>query len=83
MKNYLIRVKKEFFIKNPQGADQEVENLTSNGVYVVLGTIGDRLLIRGENDSIVSLYPRWCIFERFLSGEDRISMKLVPEDVSI
>lgn len=69
MKNFQIRVKRDFFDKAPAGADYDAKHLTENKTYEVIGTVGDRLLIRGDYDSLVTLYPRWCTFVDYMNEE--------------
>lgn len=40
-----------------------LKTLAKHGeAYKVIGTVGDRLLVLGENNEMIEIYPRKCLF---------------------
>ena len=66
MKNFRVSIRPEFFEDKERSTRVGLE---AGHEYVVLAAMGDRLLVRGHDDSLIEVYPRWC---RFLSYAEDI-----------
>lgn len=58
-----------FYIRIREKAFEEISHLSKRDYradqdYEVLGSIGEQLLIVGEGNELLTLYPRWCEFVR-------------------
>lgn len=57
---FAVKIKQEFF--DEQITRRTAEHLKPDTVYEVLAYGSTFLLVRGEDNQLVEVYPRWCLY---------------------
>jgi hypothetical protein len=63
MKNFRVSIRPEFFEDKKRSSRIGLE---ADREYAVLAILGDRLLVRGDSDNLIEVYPRWCRFVSYV-----------------
>jgi hypothetical protein len=66
MKNFRVTIKPKFFDEPRQGMTTCLKPDTS---YDVVAAMGNTLLLRIDEDQLLEMYPRWCLFSEYYSPE--------------